>query len=245
MRTLLLVSIAAICCTQTTLAQSSSWTWAKVLGGSAADVGNDSAMDNLGNVYVTGSFAGSLIAGPDTMQANGNDDIFLIKYDPQGNVVWARRAGSAGYDDSKGVAVDSLGNIYIAGIYGSGSMQLDTITISSPGNPNIFLAKYSPDGKLRWALSPPGGGTNRCNDVAVDGKGNAFITGNYTNSLAFGGIPCRWPMATGHCFLPNLTAWGRRFGREAQMEPPSTGVLAGSRYRRQWCTWLAITQVYL
>ncbi|MBW8050175.1 MAG: hypothetical protein FVQ77_07530 [Cytophagales bacterium] len=95
--------------------------WAKSIGGIASDIGYSIATDTSGNVYITGFFSG--ISG-DTITADfdpgagvqnltpvGGDDIFFAKYDANGNYLWAKSIGSAGYDVGHSIATDASGNV--------------------------------------------------------------------------------------------------------------------------------------
>ncbi|MBU1706128.1 SBBP repeat-containing protein, partial [Patescibacteria group bacterium] len=89
-----------------------------------------------GNIYVAGWTYGGL----DGNTNQGDGDIFLIKYDSDGNRLWTKQAGTDNSDDGYGVAIDPKGNIYITGgTYGG----LDGNT--NHGSGDIFLIKYAED----------------------------------------------------------------------------------------------------
>src|SRR6266478_3524366 len=120
--------ISIINCT----AQSPNWLWAKSAGGTITDVGVGITTDAGGNVYAAGYFISSSIAFGTTTLANvqaGNSDIFLVKYDASGNVLWAKSAGSTGYDSGNGISTDSGGNVYVTGYFdGTSSITFGTTT---------------------------------------------------------------------------------------------------------------------
>jgi hypothetical protein len=112
-----------------------------------------------GTPRVTGSFSGTATFGAGEtketrVQSAGYDDIFAAKYDPNGSLVWARRAGSTSTDYAYGMAVDTAGNSFVTGTFSG-------MAIFGPGEPNettlaaaswdIFVAKYTSDGILLWA----------------------------------------------------------------------------------------------
>ncbi|MEZ4772605.1 MAG: SBBP repeat-containing protein [Bacteroidia bacterium] len=182
--------------------QAPDWAWAKALPGGTADRGQDIATDRWGNVYLTGAFGSSLTLGGQTLWANGFDDVFLVKLDPAGNVIWARTLGTQGYDEGRGVGVDTFGNVYIAG-----SLDLEM----------AFIAKYDSAGNLKWQQSPPANGTVRCYDLAVDPVGNTWITGNYLSSgLTFGPDILPATNGNGGVFIAKYDSAGNaRWGRSA------------------------------
>ena len=61
-----------------------------------------------------------------TLTNEGNYNIFLVKYDAKGNVIWAKSAGGKKYDEATSIAVDASGNIYIAGRFDSPTIKFQT-----------------------------------------------------------------------------------------------------------------------
>lgn len=92
-----------------------SWQFAQQGGGTSGDEGYGVAVDHAGNIYITGQFEGTAIFGIDTLIGIGGKDVFTVKYDPIGNVVYAKSAGSFGLDRGVAIAVDGLGNAYVTG----------------------------------------------------------------------------------------------------------------------------------
>ncbi len=126
----------------------SNYKWAKSIGGSENDNARSVAVtkDNL-YLYVTGSFSGTVDFGTRTIQSRGATDIYLAKFDTDGNLIWVETAGSNGYDSSNAVCVDDAGNAYITGVCYEG-VKFGNITPNIPvaGLPNCFVARYAPNG---------------------------------------------------------------------------------------------------
>src|SRR5204862_5881892 len=73
--------------------------WAKKAGGTSADLGNGITVDNLGNVIITGEFAGTATFGSTSLtSASGSVDVFTTKLDGNGNFLWAKKGGGIHYD---------------------------------------------------------------------------------------------------------------------------------------------------
>ena len=149
----------------------------------------DIAVDPNDNVYITGRFAGSVDfdGGPGvaTVTSEGENDVFVCKYDPDGNYLWAKTTGGASYDDSYAIAVDRNGNVYYSGTFrdivdadpGPGEHF-----ISAPSNNGSFLIKLDTSGQFQWAWV---GDRTNVFDIAVDPSNNVYFTGNFITTVDF------------------------------------------------------------
>ncbi len=121
--------------------------------------GYDVAVDYQGYVYVAGraSYESGLF----------DDDFLIIKYDPSGNLIWAQDYDRGGWEQASGIAVDSMGNIYVTGF--SYIENTDRI---------ILTLKYDPSGNLIWEKNYQIEG-QRCeaSDIKLDTSGNIYIAG--------------------------------------------------------------------
>jgi uncharacterized delta-60 repeat protein len=161
--------------------------------GHGADVPCGIAVDDAGNVYVTGNSCGS---GTD-------EDYATLKYDAGGNVLWTARYDGPGpvQDHAYGIAVDASGNVYVAGY--SATIKYDTdgnelwvsrlpsihyaITVDALGNSYVCgydhrdygTIKFSPQGETLWTrrYNGPGNDYDFAQAIAVDASGNVFVTG--------------------------------------------------------------------
>ncbi|HXB13778.1 MAG TPA: gliding motility-associated C-terminal domain-containing protein [Bacteroidia bacterium] len=150
------------------------------------------AVDGLGNICMTGLFQDSISFGAYTLHTTPPWDAFLVKYDANGNVLWAKQSvlvnansQSIGYS----VATDASNNIYITGQFS------DTVTFGpyslvyqQNNGGEVFLVKYDANGNVIWARqsSAPGSSSaGQPTSIAIDGSGNSYITGSFISSLAF------------------------------------------------------------
>ena len=163
--------------------------WAKSIGNAAWDVGPGIAVDGVGNVYMTGSFEGTVDFDPGVGTANltsvGLFDIFFAKYDTAGNYLWAKSIGMGrGYS----IYVDGVSNVHLTG-YFSGTADFDpgagTANLTSAGNSDIFFAKYDTAGNYVWAKSIGSIFNDRSYSIAIDGTGNVYITGYFSDTADF------------------------------------------------------------
>ncbi|MCX6258077.1 MAG: GEVED domain-containing protein [Bacteroidia bacterium] len=178
----------------TGFSQTPNWAWADKAftqaGGNST--GKAIAVDNNGNVYVTGSFSGTVNFPGYSLTSSGLTDIYLVKYDNNGTLQWAVKAGGISNDDGRGICVDNAGYVYITGFITDNATFGSTSTSgSSTGSgQDIFVAKYSTSGVFQTPLlKRVTGGTgaiDRGNGIAVDGSGNLFVTGAINGTQIFG-----------------------------------------------------------
>ncbi len=166
--------------------------WAINMGGTGAELGRSIALDNASNVYVTGHFTDTadFDPGPDTTELtpNGVDDIFVAKYDSNGNFAWAVGIGGGGYDQAHSLALDNAANVYITGNF-EVTVDFDpgpgTANLTSKGSRDIFIAKYNSNGNFNWAKSIGGSSLDFGRSISADGVGNVYITGNFSDTVDF------------------------------------------------------------
>jgi|GEM_PF-495661 len=167
--------------------------WTKTLGGISDDLSYSIALDNSGNIYTTGFFVATVDFDPsanvDSFTSAGFQDIFITKFDPDGNYIRTKTIGGNGGDSADGITVDSDGNIYTTG-YFQNTVDFDPTgdganLISAGAAFDIFLAKYDSFGNYLWAHSFGGSGVDRGVSVAGDGSGNIYTTGAFEGTVDF------------------------------------------------------------
>lgn len=176
--------------------------WAKgIIGGTWWDNGHGIAVDQDGNVLVTGRFyyqggPRDFDPGPGTFFLTaGHEDIFVLKLDTEGDFLWAVAFGTAP-DESRGysIVLDDAGNSYLTG-YFRGRVDFDpgtgTFNMTAAGTWNVFYLKLDMDGAFVWATSLPVTTTTYYNDggygkkIALDNDGNLLATGRYAGTIDF------------------------------------------------------------
>ncbi len=163
--------------------------WAKSNDGTASMEGFSVAVDVNGSVYVTGSWsAAALTFDTITLNFSGMFDIFIVKYDSMGNVLWARTEGGNGNEGSSTVVTDAANNIYVTGGFGfASSIVFGTTTLVDSGGYDLFVLKYDSSGNMLWAKSAGGSGDEGGNSLAISSGGDIYVTGRYTGStISFG-----------------------------------------------------------
>jgi hypothetical protein len=144
------------------------------------------AADPSGNVFVAGSFSGTLKAGATVLASSGAGDLFVTRLDPAGAAVWALRAGDA--TDQLGalhLATDPAGNVLVAGTL-QGTIDLSGNSLTSVGGNDLFLAKLDSAGNHVWSLRVGDPAAQQLNAVALSGTTAAFV-GSLAGAPDFGG----------------------------------------------------------
>ena len=123
-----------------------------------------------------------------TLENSGSLDTFIAKYNSAGGLLWAARQVSAGSDNVNGIAVDSSGNVFIAGDYASDPHTLynangsTATTLANSGGKDGFIAKYNSEGVVQWAARQAGTLADYAISTAVDSSGNVFVAGYFSSN---------------------------------------------------------------
>lgn len=158
------------------------WEFAKNFGGPEQDNGQDVAIDKLGNIYITGSFDEIAYFDFDTVFSHGPGDwdIFILKLNPLGEVIWVRTAGGSYWNSDVGynIVVDDNNNCYVSGIYYN-TAQFDTIYVAGSTNGTAFIAKYDYQGFVKWVESISSTEYIRINDLEIGNNNKLYLTGYF------------------------------------------------------------------
>src|SRR5674476_1438846 len=106
--------------------------WAKKAGSGGFDMGNGITVDGYGNSYITGSIPAPGTFDTFQLPTYGSGDIFLAKYDPNGNCLWVKHAGGIHGDGANGISSDLKGNVFLTGCF-NGPATFGTIQLVGYG----------------------------------------------------------------------------------------------------------------
>ncbi len=161
------------------------WLWVKSAGGVWSDFGTGISTDASGCSYLTGSFQATTFFGSFVFTTDGESDIYVAKLDAAGNWVWATKAGGTAWDAGRTISIDNSGNSYIIGHF-VGTPSFGTISLSSYGVEDIFIAKLDTDGNWLWAEHAGGSSGDFGYGIITDSNGNSCITGEFRLNANFG-----------------------------------------------------------
>ncbi len=165
--------------------------WVQLVAGSGNDAGLHIAAGRSG-VYVAGYFQSPLSFGGHRLPSAPGRSMFIAKYDFTGTVLWVRAAGDAETMGPEGLAVDADDNAYVFG-YFKEYADFGTVRLEKNMAKNLFLARYTANGRLDWARPVTGGdgfiSGPWARGVAVAPDGTILVTGTTSGSNRFGKVP--------------------------------------------------------
>ncbi len=211
------------------------------LGGNGNDVGHAIAVDSTGNAYVTGvnpaprTFPAPA-AGRSSRRCVAADDLFVTKLNVTGTaLVYSTYLGGSGNEIGRAIAIDGTGNVYVTGETnsptqaGAGNVPFPIVGPIQPiygSNGDAFVTKLNATGNaIVYSTYLGGGGVDRGYGIAVDGAGNAYVTG-HTNSLNF-------PIAAAFQAATRVPGQLRRVRRQDQRRRQRAGLQHVSGRQRQ------------
>lgn len=163
--------------------------WAHSAGSFYEDEATSVSFSHDGGIIMTGRFQDTIHFQNTTLVSLGNYDIFVTKYDTNGNLLWATSIGGNSFEGVNSCTSDTEGSVYIAGSFLSNNLVIGNDTLDNQGNgaEDIFIIKLDSIGNPVWAKSHGGIGNDVANEICADGSGNVYVTG-YTesNSIIFG-----------------------------------------------------------
>jgi len=189
--------------------------WSTYLGGTGPDYGYAISLDGSGNPYAAGSTRSNSFRGGSNDNGmnndrRGSDDAFVVKLTPAGAMTWGTHLGGSDFDSGYGVALDSSGNVYIAGETASNDFSARNNTYRG-GDNDGFLARVSSAGALAWSTYLGGGYDDNAFGVAIDSSDSIYLTG-YTEGGFTGGSNNAWannmPKGGSDAFAAKLTTAG-------------------------------------
>ncbi|MEO8405841.1 MAG: SBBP repeat-containing protein, partial [Chitinophagaceae bacterium] len=226
--------------------------WAKQFSGGVITTnlgGNGIAIDNAGNIIISGVFNGTTDFDPGSAVFNMTPstlvDVFVIKLDANGNFAWGKQITGTGDSEGGYVQLDQAGNIYTTGSF-TGTEDFDPGTaafnLTSPASRNIFVWKLNAAGNFVWAKQVSGNADNYGSDILIDPSGNLYVTGILAGTSDFDtgpGLQNVTALGTTDAYLLKLDAagnfvWVKQMGgtlpasgRKLSIDPAGNIYLAG------------------
>ena len=169
---------------------SGNFIWAQSIGGSDTDKGSDLKIDASGNVYSTGTFKGTVDfdpgAGTFNVTAIGYEDMYVLKLNSAGNLLWIKAFSGASNSISRCLDLDGSGNVYVGGQF-MGTFDFDpsaaTNNLISAGDYDAFISKLDASGNFVWAKSFGALDSDLVWDLKVAVGGNVLACGGFGGTV--------------------------------------------------------------
>lgn len=170
---------------------SGNFIWARQVGGfTGIEEARSVCQDSMGNIYVTGFFTGQADLDPSNnsmiVSAAGSQDVWVMKLDPNGNLIWVKTVGGSNADQANEIVLDHQGHLLIAGSFRS-TIDLDpgpaAVNVSSAGFDDAFLLRLDTSGNYLWNAAFGNTGSDIMNTVAADADGNIIMAGTFQDSI--------------------------------------------------------------
>lgn len=167
--------------------------WLRDFGATGNDAGLSVATDSVGNVYISGYFSDTLDFDPGVdsthlISQKGYYGVFVGKYDPLGNLLWAKQLGDGEIYFVTSMSASKDGTVYLFGTF-SDTLDLDpgpsVASLYSSKRDNMFVAKYSASGRFKWAINIESSGGNEATGIHLDEVENIFIAGSFSDTTDF------------------------------------------------------------
>lgn len=148
--------------------------WVRQFGSAVDDWGHSVGVDPAGHAFLVGYTLGVL----DGSSNQGDRDLFVARFDADGNNPWIQQRGGAGRDEALDAIVASTGEVYVSG------RTSDTLDgESSAGGDDVFLMRWGPDGTWRWTRQWGAAGNQVTFGLSEDREGNLYVPGNTPNGF--------------------------------------------------------------
>jgi hypothetical protein len=160
--------------------------WAKGFGGTGNELGLHIATDKKGNIAVIGEFESEVFQVGNYQFTNKTEkgkggDCFLIKFSPDGEMIWAREWGGEKHDAGYDTCVfDDEGNLYYIGSFYSNEIRIDHLIFERTDiGCDTYVVKFNPDGKAIWGKSSNSDNDDSPQTSALDSQGNLIVCGYF------------------------------------------------------------------
>ena len=163
--------------------------WVRTWGGTGVDQAKNNVTDDIGNIYTTGYFSDTIYFGGELVyESNGAADVFLCKYNSDGEIQWVNVWGGSGSDQGMDIALDNMGHVYVTGQF-EGIVDFDPDEgideHTAVGSGDSYFSKFDTDGNYIYAKTWGGTSSNYGEGIATDNWNNIFVAGSFIGTVDF------------------------------------------------------------
>jgi len=163
--------------------------WTKTFGGEKDEAAFSLSVAPDDTLHVTGYFSDKSIdvgGGPlENANPKGLYDIFVAKYDKDGNHIWSKSFGGGDWEFGRGISVDPEGNVYLCGGFYSPAIDFGggLLANSGAGEREVYVAKFDSEGTHLWSKSFGGPSHDECHSVAAGPDGSVQLVGSFKSPV--------------------------------------------------------------
>lgn len=167
--------------------------WTKRYGGNGNDAPVDLAIDSSNGLVLVVNYNGtadfdSSSSSLNVSSSNGSSDIAIAKISSDGITLWAKSIGGTGTDAVSRVRLTQSNEIVIVGYFqltADFNPSSDAYTVTSNGNPDIFLLKLGADGSFAWVKTYGSTAADYASGLSIDSTGNIIFSGLFQGTVDF------------------------------------------------------------
>ncbi|MFM9052389.1 MAG: T9SS type A sorting domain-containing protein [Bacteroidota bacterium] len=139
-----------------------------------------------GDIYIFGTFLDTTIFGADTLTTGGGYDLFVVKYDTAGQLMWANTYGGPSQEAASSIASDPSGGLFMTGYFFQSTI-LGNDTLAGTGTASdVFLARFDSNGQIIWAEREGGSSTDQPAQITCGNNGDLYLTAYYQQHSIYG-----------------------------------------------------------
>ncbi|WP_281318586.1 hypothetical protein [Polyangium sp. y55x31] len=196
--------------------------WSKRFGDASSQSSAGVAIDASGMIYLVGAVSGAIDLGDGTLTSAGSTDALVAKFQPSGEVVWAKLFGDTGSQRATAVALTQAGQVVVGGEF-QGTINLGGAALTAPMDTDLFVARLDGSGFHSMSRRYGGGGFEEIVGLAVDTKDNIVLTGHFSGSVDFSVAGMFTSAGSNDVFtlklMPNGNpVWAKQWGDTANQE---------------------------
>jgi len=178
------------------------------------DIGDKISLDSRnGGIFISGAFQEELaIPGGGSLSPEGQQSIFLLKFDTDGNFLWPQRIGHLS-PNALDMSTDHSGNLIVSTIFNLNegqNIQIGDKTYHGPLSSDVLLIKFDREGNLLWSETAGGEGQEYNGITSCDAEDNIYLTGEFTsNTVSIGNAQVQLHEGEGNIFMAKLDPQGQ------------------------------------
>jgi hypothetical protein len=163
------------------------WDWGKSFAGSGRDIINDAVVDELGNIYVIGSFSGTTDLMGTPRVSVGKRDLFVAKYDADGNLVWLEQGSCGEFNSSEAYDIKLIDDmLLITGYFDGPSLTIDESSTNLIGYSDALILKMTTEGSIEMMEGfGVSGFLYRGLAIDQDNEQNIYLTGTTDGNTSY------------------------------------------------------------